>query len=51
MDEFVDSEVVDELTIDDVIDHIFIFPSFSEIIKLAALSFYYDINELPCCAG
>lgn len=36
-------------TIDDVISSLPIFPSYSEIIKLCALSFTQDISKLPCC--
>ncbi len=36
-------------TIDDVIDSNHIFPSFSEILRLAALSYYGDINKMSCC--
>jgi mercuric reductase len=37
-------------TIDDIINSSLpVFPSFSEIIKLTALSFYKDISKLSCC--
>lgn len=36
-------------TIDDVLHSLPIFPSLSESIKLAALSFSRDISKLPCC--
>jgi mercuric reductase len=37
------------LTIDDVIDSLTVFPTLSESIKLAALSFRVDIEKLSCC--
>ena len=37
------------LTIDDVIDSLTVFPTLSESIKLAALSFRTDIEKLSCC--
>ncbi|MBI2267885.1 MAG: mercury(II) reductase [Candidatus Blackburnbacteria bacterium] len=36
-------------TIDDVIDSLPVFPTLSESIKIAALSFTADINKLSCC--
>jgi mercuric reductase len=36
-------------TIDDVVDYLPIFPTLSEAIKLAALSFTKDISKLSCC--
>jgi len=37
------------MTIDDVIDSLTVFPTLSEAIKLAALSFRTDINKVSCC--
>jgi mercuric reductase len=37
------------MTIDDVIDALTVFPTLSESIKLAALSFRTDIAKLSCC--
>ncbi len=37
------------MTIDDVIDGLPVFPTLSEAIKIAALSFTTDINKLSCC--
>ncbi len=37
------------MTIDDVIDTVFTFPTHSESIKLAAQSFYKDVTKLSCC--
>ncbi len=37
------------MTIDDVIDTVFTFPTLSESIKLAAQSFYKDVSKLSCC--
>ncbi len=37
------------MTIDDVIDSLTVFPTLSEAIKLAALSFRTDIEKLSCC--
>ena len=37
------------MTVDDVIDSLTVFPTLSESIKLAALSFRADIDRLSCC--
>ena len=37
------------MTIDDVIDAPTVFPTLSESIKYAALSFRTDIDKLSCC--
>ncbi|MCL5066826.1 MAG: mercury(II) reductase [Thaumarchaeota archaeon] len=37
------------LTIDDIIDTVHVFPTLSESIKLAAQSFYRDVNKMSCC--
>lgn len=36
-------------TVDDVIDSLPMFPTLSEAIKLAAMSFIKDITKLSCC--
>jgi mercuric reductase len=38
------------LTIDNIIDTIHVFPTLSEITKLAALSFYHNVEDLSCCS-
>lgn len=38
------------LTVDDIIDTVHVFPTLSEITKLAALSFYHNIEDLSCCS-
>ena len=38
-----------KLTVDDIIDTVHIFPTMSEAIKLAAQSFYRDIDKMSCC--
>ncbi|MBI4257620.1 MAG: mercury(II) reductase [Thaumarchaeota archaeon] len=38
-----------KLTIDDLIDTVHVFPTMSEAIKLAAQSFYRDIDKMSCC--
>ncbi|NJE04702.1 mercury(II) reductase [Thermococcus sp. M36] len=38
------------MTLDDVIETLHVFPTMSEAIKLAALSFRGDISKMPCCA-
>ena len=40
-----------KLTIDDIIDTIHVFPTFSEGIKLAAQAFTRDISVMTCCIG
>lgn len=39
-----------KLTIDDIIDTVHMFPTLSEIMKLGALSFYHNIEDLSCCS-
>lgn len=41
--------IKNKITIDEVINSMPVFPSYSEIIKLLALSFYKDLKNLPCC--
>ena len=38
------------LTLEDLIDTVHVFPTYSEAIKLAALSFFEDVDKLSCCA-
>jgi mercuric reductase len=38
-----------KMTVDDIIDTVHVFPTFSESIKLAAQSFYLDVGKLSCC--
>ncbi len=38
------------LTLEDLIDTVHVFPTHSEAIKLAALSFFEDVDKLSCCA-
>jgi len=38
-----------ELTIDDIIDTVHVFPTLSESMKLAAQSFYKDVAKMSCC--
>jgi mercuric reductase len=38
-----------KMTVDDIIDTVHVFPTFSESIKLAAQSFYQDVGKLSCC--
>jgi mercuric reductase len=37
------------LTIDDIIDTVHVFPTYGEAIKLAAQAFYRDVAKLSCC--
>ncbi|MFQ5950991.1 MAG: FAD-dependent oxidoreductase, partial [Candidatus Geothermarchaeales archaeon] len=37
------------LTIDDIIDTVHVFPTFSEAIKIAATAFRRDITKMSCC--
>ncbi len=39
-----------KLTVNDIIDTVHVFPTISESIKLAAMSFKKNIDELSCCA-
>lgn len=36
-------------TVEDLIDVVHVFPSYSELLKLAAISFFMDITKLSCC--
>jgi mercuric reductase len=38
-----------KMTIDDIIDTVHVFPTYSEAIKLAAQAFYRDVAKLSCC--
>lgn len=38
------------MTVDDIIDTVHVFPTMSESIKLAAMSFRKDLDQLSCCA-
>jgi mercuric reductase len=38
-----------KLTIDDIIDTVHVFPTLSEGVKLAAQSYYKDVEKLSCC--
>lgn len=38
------------LTLEDLIDTVHVFPTHSEAIRLAALSFFEDVDKLSCCA-
>jgi len=38
-----------KMTIDEVLDTLPVFPTLSESIKMAALSFKKDISKLSCC--
>jgi len=38
------------MTIGDLIESIFVYPTFSEAIKIAALAFRKDVSRLSCCA-
>jgi len=38
------------LILEDIIDTVHVFPTFSEAIKIAALSFFEDVDKLSCCA-
>ncbi|AMQ19608.1 FAD-dependent oxidoreductase [Thermococcus peptonophilus] len=42
--------VRNSMTLDDVIETLHVFPTMSEAIKLAALSFKGDVSKMPCCA-
>lgn len=37
------------LTVDDIIDTVHVFPTLSEAMKIAAQSFYRDVNRMSCC--
>ncbi|WP_048152357.1 mercury(II) reductase [Palaeococcus ferrophilus] len=42
--------VRNNMTLDDVIETLHVFPTMSEAIKLVALSFKGDVSKMPCCA-
>lgn len=37
------------MTVDDIIDVVHVFPTISEALKYAALAFYRDVSKMPCC--
>jgi len=37
------------LTVEDIIDTVHTFPTFSEALKIAAESFHHDMNRMSCC--
>jgi mercuric reductase len=39
-----------KLTVDDIIDTVHVFPTLAESIKLVAMSFRKDLDDLSCCA-
>jgi len=39
-----------KMTVDDLIGHPFIYPTYSEAVKIAALAFKTDVTKLSCCA-
>ena len=38
------------LTLDDIIETVHVLPRHGEAIKIAALSFFEDVDKLSCCA-
>lgn len=38
------------MTVEDLIESIFVYPTFSEALKIAALAFRKDVSKLSCCA-
>lgn len=38
-----------QLTVKDLADTVYVFPTLSEAIKLVALSYFQDITKMPCC--
>lgn len=43
--------VKNEMTVDDVIDTMHVFPTLSEAIKICAQSHYADVSKLSCCTA
>ncbi len=41
--------VRNKMTLEEIIDTVHVFPTLSEVIKLAAQSFFKDISKLSCC--
>lgn len=41
--------VKNKMTLEDVIDTVHVFPTLSEVIKLAAQNFFRDVSKLSCC--
>ena len=39
-----------KLTISDMVNTVFVYPTMAEALKIAALSFRKDATELSCCA-
>ncbi len=38
-----------KLTVDDIIDTVHVFPTMSEAVKYAAISYYRDVSKISCC--
>ncbi|MDX1534286.1 MAG: mercury(II) reductase, partial [Thermoplasmata archaeon] len=38
------------LTLEDILETVHVFPTYTEAIKTAAMSFFEDVNRLTCCA-
>ena len=38
------------LTVDDIIDTVHVFPTMSEAVKYAAISYYKDVSKISCCS-
>ena len=39
-----------QLTLEDMLETVHVFPTYGEAIKIAALSFFEDVDKLSCCA-
>ena len=39
-----------KLTVDDIIDTVHVFPTMSEAVKYAAISYYRDVSTISCCS-
>ncbi|MGE3556327.1 MAG: mercury(II) reductase [Candidatus Obscuribacterales bacterium] len=39
-----------DMTVNELIEHPFVYPTYSEAIKIAALAFKTDVTQLSCCA-
>ena len=38
-----------KLTVDDIIDTVHVFPTMSDAVKYAAISYYRDVSKITCC--
>ncbi len=43
--------IKNQMTVDDVIDTLHVFPTLSEAIKICAQTYHADVSKLSCCTA